>query len=145
MANLTLKLKNLCFDHGDYVAWLEQHKETIEKLRENKKISEKLEDFKRMIEVSNQELLANGNGVKKDVEEESFPETAELVYSQYSGRFWKPLVKVGDVVEKSQGLVVVEAMKTEMTVTATRSGKVLKVCHVNGDMVEAGDLVVVIE
>lgn len=140
-----IEIEESVFDHGDYVAWLEQHKETIEKLRENKKISEKLEDFKRMIEVSNQELLANGNGVKKDAEEESFPETAELVYSQYSGRFWKPLVKVGDVVEKSQGLVVVEAMKTEMTVTATRSGKVLKVCHVNGDMVEAGDLVVVIE
>ncbi|CAM9016384.1 unnamed protein product [Wickerhamomyces anomalus] len=67
-----------------------------------------------------------------------------MVYSEYNGRFWKSLVKVGDTVEEGQGLVVVEAMKTEMVVNSPKAGKVLKVVHVNGDMVEAGDLVVVI-
>ena len=76
--------------------------------------------------------------------EEEFPENAELIYSEYSGRFWKSLVNVGDEVKKGQGLVVIEAMKTEMVVNATKDGKVLKIVHGNGDMVDAGDLVVVI-
>lgn len=35
-------------------------------------------------------------------------------------------------------------MKTEMVVSSTNAGKVYKILHKNGDMVEAGDLVAVI-
>lgn len=66
-------------------------------------------------------------------------------YSEYSGRFWKSLVSVGDKVDKDQPLIVVEAMKTEMMVNAPKGGEVVKIYHKNGDMVDAGDLVVVIE
>ena len=96
-----------------------------------------------MIQISNAELATNG-GVKLG-EDEKFSDDAELVYSEYSGRFWKPLVAVGDEVKQGQGLIVVEAMKTEMVVNATRGGKVVKIFHDTGDMVDAGDLVVVIE
>lgn len=138
-----VEISDTVFDHKKYLEWIQEHSAEIEKLKESKKIGEKLEEFKRLIQVSNQELLESS--APKSQEEETYPEDAEMVYSQYSGRFWKPLVQVGDEVEQGAGLVVVEAMKTEMTVTAPKSGKVLKIVHVNGDMVEAGDLVVVLE
>lgn len=130
------------FDHGEYLKWIEKNIDSIKEF-ENKQKGEKAAEFAKLIQVANEEL-ANSGG-PKSTEEEKFPEDAEMVYSEYNGRFWKPLVKVGDVVEEGQGLVVVEAMKTEMVVNSPKAGKVLKVVHVNGDMVEAGDLVVVIQ
>lgn len=103
-----------------------------------------MEEFSRLIQVSNAELEA-GKGGPQISEEDKFSENAEMVYSEYSGRFWKSLVAVGDAVKKGQALIVVEAMKTEMMVVATRAGKVAKIMHTNGAMVDAGDLVVVIE
>ncbi|GMM35850.1 bifunctional urea carboxylase/allophanate hydrolase [Saccharomycopsis crataegensis] len=137
-----IDIEDSVFDHKEYMEWIQEHSTEIEKVRESKKIGEKLEEFKTLIQISNQELMESS--APRIVEEEAYPEDAEMVYSQYSGRFWKPLVAVGDTVEKGQGMVVVEAMKTEMTVTAPKSGKVLKIIHQNGDMVDAGDLVVVI-
>lgn len=129
------------FDHGDYLKFIEANKESIEAF-EHRQSGEKAAEFAKLIQVANDELEEHSAG--KGAEEETFPEDAELVYSEYSGRFWKPLVKVGDVVSEGQGLVVVEAMKTEMVVNATKAGKVLKIVHTNGDMVDAGDLVVVL-
>ncbi|GME92226.1 unnamed protein product [Ambrosiozyma monospora] len=130
------------FDHTKYLSWVQANSESIEKFKNNQG-GDKLEEFNRLIQVANDELEQSGAGAV--VQEEEYPEDAEMVYSEYSGRFWKPLVQVGDVVEEGQGLVVVEAMKTEMVVNAPKSGKVLKIVHVNGNMVEAGDLVVVLQ
>lgn len=130
------------FDHTKYLHWIQENSESIEEFSK-KQGGDKLEEFNRLIQISNAEL-AKGAGPKL-AEDEKFADDAEMVYSEYSGRFWKPLVEVGDEVKQGAGLVVVEAMKTEMVVNAPRAGKVVKVVHKNGDMVDAGDLVVVIE
>lgn len=129
------------FDHGQYLQWIQANSESIEQFQQSQG-GEKMEEFNRLIQISNSELEQNGTKVQED---EKFGENAEMVYSEYSGRFWKSLVNVGDEVNKDQPLIVVEAMKTEMMVNAPKGGKVVKVYHKNGDMVDAGDLVVVIE
>lgn len=129
------------FDHTKYLNWIQANSESIEEFQKAQD-GEKLEEFKRLIQVANEELEKSGTKVQESTEE--LPEGAELIYSEYSGRFWKSLVTVGDEVKEGQGLVVIEAMKTEMMVSATRSGKVLKIVHSNGDMVDAGDIVAVI-
>ena len=78
-------------------------------------------------------------------EDSSFNYSAQIIYSEVSGKFWKPLVAEGETVQSKQGLVVIEAMKTEMIVTATAPGKVVKLFQNKGDMVDAGDIVAVIE
>ncbi|ODV83307.1 hypothetical protein CANARDRAFT_30083 [[Candida] arabinofermentans NRRL YB-2248] len=130
------------FDHTKYLSWITENSEAIETFQAAQG-GDKLEEFNRLIQIANDELTKGGSSIQ--TEEVSYPEDAEMVYSEYSGRFWKPLVQVGDVVKEGDGLVVVEAMKTEMVVNAPKSGKVLKVLHVNGDMVDAGDLVVVLQ
>lgn len=129
------------FNHGDYLKWVQANSEEIEKFQQAQG-SEKLQELNRLIQVSNAELQKSE---AKPIEEESFGEDAQLVYSEFTGRFWKSLVEVGDEVKTGQALVVVEAMKTEMVVTATKPGKVVKIVHKNGDMVDAGDMVVVLE
>lgn len=130
------------FDHTEYLEWVQANLASIEEFQRSQG-GDKMEEFNRLIQVSNAEL-DKGAGAGPS-EADQFGESAEMVYSEYSGRFWKPLVSVGDEVKEAQGLIVVEAMKTEMVVVAPRAGTVKKIYHKNGDMVDAGDLVVVIE
>ena len=61
------------------------------------------------------------------------------------GKIVKVLVKPGDAVAARQGLVVIEAMKMENELRASRDGQVKDVHVAEGDLVEAGRLLTVIE
>jgi len=54
-------------------------------------------------------------------------------------------VKVGDVVEKGQALVILSAMKMETVVSAPVSGKVKKVVALIDEDLAGGDLLLEIE
>ncbi len=55
------------------------------------------------------------------------------------------LVKEGDLVEKGQKVVVVSAMKMEVTLTAPFTGKVISINTAEGDKVTPGQILVDIE
>lgn len=137
-----VKIEDSVFDHKEYLKWIQENIESIQFFRDNQ-VGEKSAEFAKLIQVANSELESSET-TKVDTDE-VYPEDAELVYSEHSGRFWKPVVSVGDEVKAGESLIIVEAMKTEMTVSATRDGKVLKIIHKNGDIVDAGDLVVVLQ
>ena len=61
------------------------------------------------------------------------------------GTIVKVAVAVGDSVEAGQTVVILEAMKMENAVAATKAGIVKDVRVAAGDSVSAGDVVVVIE
>ena len=61
------------------------------------------------------------------------------------GRIVKVLVKAGDAVAASQGLVVVEAMKMENELRSPRAGTVTEVRVTEGALVEANAVLIVIE
>jgi biotin carboxyl carrier protein len=61
------------------------------------------------------------------------------------GRIVKVLVQPGDEVAARQGLVVIEAMKMENVLRATGAGHVKEVRVAEGDLVDAGRLLAVIE
>lgn len=61
------------------------------------------------------------------------------------GRVVRILVKPGDEVVHRQGVVVVEAMKMENELGAPKAGRVKEVAVTEGQSVEAGRLLVVIE
>lgn len=127
------------FDHEQYLRWVQAHLAEIDAFQQ-KQTGEHLAEFNRLIQVANADLAS----LAPPRTEESFDDKT-TVHSEFSGRFWKPLVAVGDTVKRGQGLVVVEAMKTEMVVTAPQDGRVVRIMHKNGDLVDAGDLVVVID
>jgi len=69
----------------------------------------------------------------------------QRVTAPMPGKIVKVLVKPGDAVAPRQGLVVIEAMKMENELRAAREGQVKDVHVVEGDLVEAGRLLTVIE
>jgi biotin carboxyl carrier protein len=61
------------------------------------------------------------------------------------GKVVRVLVATGDLVESSQGLVVVEAMKMQNELKANRPGRVIEIRAREGETVGAGDTLVVLE
>lgn len=69
----------------------------------------------------------------------------QRVVAPMPGRIAKVLVKVGDAVAARQGLVVVEAMKMENELRSPRAGTVTQVPAVEGALVKANMVLVVVE
>jgi biotin carboxyl carrier protein len=69
----------------------------------------------------------------------------QRVTAPMPGKIVKVLVTPGDTVSARQGLVVIEAMKMENELRASRDGRVKEVHVTEGALVETGRLLVVIE
>jgi urea carboxylase len=68
----------------------------------------------------------------------------EVVTSEVSGGVWSVLIAKGSVVQAGDTLLVVESMKMEITVFATRDGVVHEVLCVEGQAVTAGQPLVLL-
>jgi acetyl-CoA carboxylase biotin carboxyl carrier protein len=53
----------------------------------------------------------------------------------------KPFVKVGDAVEKGQGVCIIEAMKLMNDITAPVSGRIVDICAQDGAVLEYGQTI----
>jgi biotin carboxyl carrier protein len=67
------------------------------------------------------------------------------VIAPMPGKVVRVLVATGDLVEASQGLVVVEAMKMQNELKAARPGRVIEIRAREGETVGPGDTLVVLE
>ena len=72
------------------------------------------------------------------------PDDAHAVATAVQGSVWQVQVKEGDAVKAGDTLVIVESMKMEFAVTATRDGTVWRVTCKEGGAVQAGQDVVVL-
>jgi biotin carboxyl carrier protein len=69
----------------------------------------------------------------------------QRVVAPMPGRIVRVLVKSGDDVAPRQGLVVIEAMKMENELRASRQGRVRDVLVSEGQLVDAGTSLIVVE
>ena len=67
------------------------------------------------------------------------------VVASMAGNVWKVLVKVGDQIEEDQDVVILESMKMEIPIAAEFDGTVKEVKVNEGDFVNEGDVIVVVE
>ena len=67
------------------------------------------------------------------------------VFAPMPGKVVRLLVREGDTVDIGQGLIVVEAMKMQNEMKASRAGRVAEVRVGDGDTVAAGDTLMVLE
>jgi acetyl-CoA carboxylase biotin carboxyl carrier protein len=67
------------------------------------------------------------------------------VQSEITGRVWKIEVQPGDRVAVDQPIVVIESMKMEIPISAPAVGTVAEVCVAEKDLVEEGQIVVILD
>jgi acetyl/propionyl-CoA carboxylase alpha subunit len=73
------------------------------------------------------------------------PSGPQRLVAPMPGKVVRVLVKAGDTVKAKQGLVVVEAMKMENELRAARDGRVRDVMVTEGQSVDAGTALAIIE
>ena len=71
-------------------------------------------------------------------------QSGTIVPAAVNGAVWKILVKEGDRVEKDQQIMILEAMKMEIDITAPVSGVISKILVNTTDSVEEGETLAII-
>ncbi|OZU90203.1 acetyl-CoA carboxylase biotin carboxyl carrier protein subunit [Virgibacillus indicus] len=67
------------------------------------------------------------------------------VKATMAGSVWKITVKPGEVVEEDQDIVILESMKMEIPIGAEDDGTVKEIKVAEGDFVNEGDVIAIIE
>ncbi len=67
------------------------------------------------------------------------------VLSEVTGKVWKIECPVGTKVQEDDSIMIIESMKMEIPVIATDSGNVVKLLVAEGDAVEDGQVVAIVE
>ena len=110
-----------------------------------KKLIEALEDLKKSLK--NNETTIVDDQVKEDIEVPKSVIKSRIVGTAYLAPQpgAKPFVSVGKKIKKGETIIIVEAMKTMNHVPATSDGVVKKVCVEDGQPVEFGQTIIVLE
>ena len=110
-----------------------------------KKLIETLEDLKKSLKDS--DIINNDEPI-----EEKIDISGEAIKSPIVGTAYlspepgtKPFVIVGKKIKKGETLLIVEAMKTMNHVPSTKDGVVKKVCVEDGQPVEFGQTIIILE
>ena len=94
-------------------------------------------------ELHQQKAAENKNQIIFNVTEDSV--TGKTIDSPMPGNIWKILVKEGDIINKGDSVIVLEAMKMENNITSEYSGKVKRIFVKEGSFVKAESLMIEIE
>jgi len=110
-----------------------------------KKLIETLEDLKKSLKSN--EIVDSDEPTEEEVDV-----SGEVIKSPIVGTAYlspepgaKPFVSVGKKIKKGETLLIVEAMKTMNHVPSTKDGVVKKICVTDGQPVEFGQTIVVLE
>ena len=110
-----------------------------------KKLIETLEDLKKSLKGN--ELINSDEPIEEKVDV-----SGEAIKSPIVGTAYispepgaKPFVSVGKKIKKGETLLIVEAMKTMNHVPSTKDGVVKKICVEDGQPVEFGQTIIILE
>ncbi|WP_067726152.1 acetyl-CoA carboxylase biotin carboxyl carrier protein subunit [Oceanobacillus damuensis] len=67
------------------------------------------------------------------------------IKANMAGSVWKVLVSVGDEISVEQDVVILESMKMEIPIGAEQGGRVSEVKINEGDFVNEGDILIVVD
>ena len=86
-----------------------------------------------------------GGQAISDVARQVSPIMNREIKAQFPGTVWKVEVSPGDEIERDDDLVILECMKMEIPLVADAGGRVIEVRCAEGDVVEEGQILLVVE
>ncbi|MGR5169611.1 urea carboxylase [Vibrio owensii] len=136
-----VKIEQTEFSLSDYQAFLDEHADEIKasKTRQQKAFEEERQRW---------EESGQTNFVATEIEQSTvkteLAEGQEAIESHVAGNIWQVLVEPGQTVKENEVVMILEAMKMELEVTASVSGVVDSICHDAGAQVHAGEPLLVV-
>jgi len=110
-----------------------------------KKLIEVLEDLKKSL--NGNEIINNGEPIEERIDDPKTVIKSPIVGTAYLSPEpgAKPFVSVGKKIKKGETLLIVEAMKTMNHVPSTLDGVVKKICVEDGQPVEFGQTIIILD
>ena len=110
-----------------------------------KKLIETLDDLKQSLKGN--EIINNDEQIEEEIDDPKAVIKSPIVGTVYLSPEpgAKPFVSVGKKIQKGETLLIVEAMKTMNHVPSTKDGIVKKVCVDDGQPVEFGQTIIILE
>jgi len=95
-----------------------------------------------MIGGEEESILEDASGIAK---EQSIPDGYDAVKAHTSGVVWDILVEPNQCIEKDKAMIILSAMKTEITITSERTYNVQEVAVKKGQLVSQGDILFIVK
>jgi len=135
-----IRIEETTFSQKDYQQFLDDNQHDIAQFTEarNQAFDEELQRWVESGQInfqSEQDLDADNSG--EDVD-------GTRVESPTAGNIWKLNVAEGDVVKEGDVVAVLESMKMEIEITAPESGKVVAISRQEGQQINAGQAIMVL-
>ena len=110
-----------------------------------RKLIEVLEDLKKSL--TGNEIINSDEPIEEEIDDSNTVIKSPIVGTAYLSPEpgAKPFVSLGKKIKKGETLLIVEAMKTMNHVPSTADGVVKKVCVEDGQPVEFGQTIIVLE
>ncbi|EEF63413.1 urea carboxylase [Pedosphaera parvula] len=144
LGRFKLKVEETTFSYRKYHEFLHKEADDIAAFRKSQR--EAFGQERERWKAQGQEIVAS-----EPVDEvpailgEELPGGCEAVRAPLTGNVWKVLVKPGQVIERGQPVVIVEAMKMEAKIDSPCAGRIREIKCVEGRQVSAGQLLVIVE
>jgi len=137
-----LKIEEKTFKLKDYQDFLTKEAVSINAFKTKQQASFDAERDRWV--ASGQANYSNETELRDTTEILTLPMGSRALASHVAGNLWQIKLKVGDVVEEGDVVVIVESMKMEIAVTATCAGTVTQILCTEGMTVSAGQNLLVI-
>ena len=110
-----------------------------------RKLIEVLEDLKKSLKGS--EIINNDDPVEEEIDDSKTVIKSPLVGTAYLSREpgAKPFVSIGKKIKKGDTVMIIEAMKTMNHVPSPINGTIKKICIEDGQPVEYGQVLVLLD
>ncbi len=138
-----LRVEETSFRLRDYRKFLAENAASVAAFTAKRQAAFETE-LQRWVE-SGQLTFSASDEAASAVDEQAIPAGCVALPAHIPGNVWKILAEPGASVAEGAPLVVLESMKMEVTVSATRAGKVREIRCAEGRPVNAGETLVVLE
>ncbi|HVL01082.1 MAG TPA: 5-oxoprolinase/urea amidolyase family protein, partial [Dongiaceae bacterium] len=139
-----IKIEEGCFSLRQYEEFLQQHRTIIDQFigRRDHAFGEELQ---RWVESGQINFESAQDLAKDNADEQQLPDNCVAIESHVAGNIWKILVQPGETVRAGQTVCILESMKMEIEITAPTNGTLYAVCRAEGQQVNAGQSLLIIE
>jgi urea carboxylase len=138
-----LRIEETTFKLRDYQAFLSANSDSITAFKTHQQAAFEAER-QRWIDSGQINFSASDESASA-LDESAIPEGCVALPAHIPGNVWKILVEPGATVTEGQPLVILESMKMEVTVSATRAGTIREIRCAEGRPVNAGETLIVLE
>jgi len=132
-----IKIEETSFCLGDYKKYLKEIEESAKAFKEKQEAAFEAER-KSWQEKGLDHFVSESN--ESHHQEITLPDDWEGLNATIPGAIWKINKKEGDFVKKGEEIIIMESMKMEFPVIASKDGVLKKIYAKNGEQVQAGQV-----